>query len=292
MLHPFDSGGARVGVKGVLAAAGRSDLDLAIGQMQNSSAVSWIVRTSTIPPDGGHGEDRDAWLGQVRAIRASEAERMTRQMDLPSLAAALAAGQGSARRLVAVAGPPGSGKSTFAERLQAALAPSLLAEVLPMDGYHYDDVVLTARGDRPRKGAPHTFDVDGFGAMLARLRADDGRDVAVPVFDRSIEIARAGARIIPASVRLVVVEGNYLLLDDPNWARLRSNFDVTVCLRVPEDELEARLEARWRGYGLAGAALTEKMEGNDLPNVRLVTRGSVPADFEVANFGADRARAW
>lgn len=70
------------------------------------------------------------------------------------------------------------------------------AAILPMDGYHYDDLLLEARGDRPRKGASHTFDVDGFHAMLTRLAANDGRDVVVPVFDRSFEIARISA---PAS---------------------------------------------------------------------------------------------
>jgi pantothenate kinase len=208
---------------------------------------------------------------------------VTRVVDLADLAAALAAAQGPERRIVAVAGAPGSGKSAVAARLRDALVPGIAAEVLPMDGYHYDDVVLEARGHRPRKGAPHTFDVDGLAAMLARLRADDGRPVAVPVFDRAIEIARAGARIIPASARLVIVEGNYLLLDDPDWARLRSSFDAAVFLRVPEEVLAARLAARWQGYGLDAAVIRAKLEDNDLPNARLVANRSIAADFEVAN---------
>lgn len=207
----------------------------------------------------------------------------TRIVTLAGLAAALAAAQGPERRIVAVAGAPGSGKSTFAERLRDALVPGIAAEVLAMDGYHYDDVVLEARGDRPRKGAPHTFDVDGLAAMLARLRADDGRPVAVPVFDRAIEIARAGARIVEPAVRLVIVEGNYLLLDDPEWARLRPLFDATVFLRVPVDVLEARLVARWQGYGMDAAGIAAKLGENDLPNARLVAGHSVAADFEVAN---------
>lgn len=210
---------------------------------------------------------------------------MTQTLGFEALAGRLAHDQGPSRRLVAVAGPPGSGKSTFAERLHAALAGHMAAEVLPMDGYHYDDIVLNARGHRARKGAPHTFDVDGFAAMLARLRADDGRDVAVPVFDRSIEIARSGARIIPAATRLVIVEGNYLLLDDPAWAQLRPLFDATVFLRVPETELARRLAARWEGYGMDAATVRAKCEGNDLPNARLVNASSVPADYEVANVG-------
>ena len=208
---------------------------------------------------------------------------MTQTVDLAGLVVRLAADQGEARRLVAVAGPPGSGKSTFTERLHAALASHVAAEVLPMDGYHYDDIVLNARGHRDRKGAPHTCDVDGFAAMLARLRADDGRDVAVPVFDRSIEIARAGARIIPAATRLILVEGNYLLLDDPDWAQLRPLFDTTVFLRVPEAELARRLAARWEGYGLDPDTVRAKCEGNDLPNARLVNSSSVGAEFQVEN---------
>ena len=206
-----------------------------------------------------------------------------RTLDLAALATALAAAQGPARRLVAVAGPPGSGKSTFADRLHAAPVPAVAAEVLPMDGYHYDDAVLEARGDRPRKGAPHTFDVDGFAAMLARLRADTGRPVAVPAFDRAIEIARAGARIIPAATRLILVEGNYLLLDDPDWAALRAHFDATVFLRVDEPTLAARLADRWQGYGLDAATIRAKIEENDLPNARLVNARSVAADYEVVN---------
>ncbi|WP_186036789.1 nucleoside/nucleotide kinase family protein [Burkholderia gladioli] len=210
---------------------------------------------------------------------------VTRDVDFAALVAALADADPAARRIVAVAGPPGAGKSTFAERLREALdapAPGRAA-LLAMDGFHYDDRVLEARGDRPRKGAPHTFDIDGLGAMLARLKADDGREIAVPVFDRSIEIARAGAAIIPAGARIVVVEGNYLLLDDPAWAPLRAFFDLTVMLAVPRAVLVERLSARWQGYGMSEAAIVEKLDGNDLPNVDRVLTGCVAADFRVAN---------
>lgn len=208
-----------------------------------------------------------------------------RTLDLAGLADELAAGQGPARRIVAVAGAPGSGKSSFAERLVRALEGRVAAAVLPMDGFHYDDAVLEARGHRPRKGAPHTFDVDGLAALLARLAADDGREVAVPVFDRAIEIARAGARIIGPETRLVVAEGNYLLLDDPAWAPLRRLFDVTVFLDVPEPVLERRLRARWAGYGLTAEATRAKLEENDLPNARRVAGASVPADVVIPNVG-------
>lgn len=202
-----------------------------------------------------------------------------------ALVAAIAARRNARRLVVAVAGAPGSGKSTFVERLRDRLnaASPGSSDILPMDGFHFDDIVLEARGDRLRKGAPHTFDVDGLAVMLDRLRTGDGRNVAVPVFDRVIEIARAGARIIAASTPIILVEGNYLLFDDPAWAPLRQRFDMTVMLAVPEAVLQARLTERWVGYGLEGAALRDKLEGNDLPNMRLVLEKSVPADFMVAN---------
>lgn len=201
--------------------------------------------------------------------------------DLSGLADRLVATQEARRRIVAVAGPPAAGKSTFADALRDALAGRVAAEVLAMDGFHFDDRVLVPRGDRPRKGAPHTFDVDGLAVTLARLAADDGRAVAVPEFDRAIEIARAGARIIGPEVRLVIAEGNYLLLDDPAWAPLRQFFDCTVFLPIPEPVLEARLAARWAGYGLTPEQIAAKIGENDLPNGRLVLRQSVPADVVI-----------
>jgi pantothenate kinase len=156
-----------------------------------------------------------------------------------------------------------------------------------MDGYHFDDLLLDARGWRPRKGAPHTFDVGGLRAMLERLRANEEDEIAVPVFDRAIEIARAGARVIPRPVSIVIVEGNYLLLDRPPWTALAPSFDLTVMLHAPVEVLRARLLDRWTTIGLAGAALAAKMDGNDLPNVALVQDHSRPADHTI-----DATRPW
>ena len=187
------------------------------------------------------------------------------------------------RRIVAVAGSPGSGKSPFADWLCDELQRHRPGEVavLPMDGFHYDDLILNARGHRPRKGAPHTFDTGGLKIMLDRLARDVEDEVAVPVFDRSIEIARAGARIISRGVRTIIFEGNYLLLDDPRWAPLRGAFDLSAILDVPEAELRRRLTERWTGYGLSGETLSDKLEGNDFPNMRLVLEKSVAPDLRI-----------
>lgn len=115
------------------------------------------------------------------------------------------------RRIITIVGAPGSGKSTLAEQLVGRLNedPEGYAALLPMDGYHYDDRVLIERGLRARKGAPETFDVVGLVHMLDRLRRDEEDEIAVPVFDRDLEVSRAGARLIPHAVRALIVEGNY-----------------------------------------------------------------------------------
>jgi pantothenate kinase len=207
----------------------------------------------------------------------------TELAGLAQRAEAMAGGEG--RVILAMAGAPGSGKSTLAERLVDRLnrtAPDR-AMVLPMDGYHYDDLYLVPAGLRPRKGAPQTFDVGGLFHTLKRLRARDEAEVAVPVFDRGIEIARAGARLIPAAVQVIVCEGNWLLLDQAPWDRLRPLFDLTAMVEVPEAVLRARLRRRWEGLGLSEAEILAKLEENDLPNGRLVRDGSVAADWRIAN---------
>lgn len=185
------------------------------------------------------------------------------------------------RFIVAIAGPPGSGKSTLAEDLAAALAAAgEKAVVLPMDGFHMDNDLLEETGLLARKGAPETFDVRGLGDILRAVRAAD-EDVLVPVFDRSREIAIASARRIAPSDRIVIAEGNYLLLDRRPWSALLPLFDHTVLLRVPMAELERRLNARWQGFGLDAERVAAKVHGNDLPNARTVLEHSVTPDLEI-----------
>lgn len=179
------------------------------------------------------------------------------------------------RSIIAIAGPPGSGKSTLAEELAAG---SDDAAVLPMDGFHFDDAILRGRGRLPWKGAPDTFDVGGLTATLKRLLADED-DVAVPIFDRDLEVSRGSARIIPAATRLIIVEGNYLLLRTAPWSALAPFFALTVMIEVAEDELRRRLTARWQHYGLDDAAIRHKLDGNDLPNGQTVREESLPADI-------------
>lgn len=187
---------------------------------------------------------------------------------------------GEARRfLIAIAGPPGAGKSTMADKVASGLkAKGESAVVLPMDGFHMDNAVLIERGLLARKGIPETFDVRGFLDIVKAVRPAD-QEVLVPVFDRSRELAIASARPIDPQDRFIIIEGNYLLFTQGKWAELDGIFDYTIMLAPPMEVLEERLWDRWRGYKLTEEEASAKVYGNDLPNGRLILENRRPADI-------------
>lgn len=195
----------------------------------------------------------------------------------------LEAAENRRRFIVALAGPPAAGKSFLSgwlcRELNARRAGC--AAVVPMDGYHYDNAVLEPQGLIPVKGAPQTFDCDGLRQDLERIRRTD-RSVAVPVFDRPLDLARAGGRLITLEHRIVIVEGNYLLLDEGPWPALRPLFDMTLFLDVPDELLEARLIQRWREMGQDQAGALERTRHKDMLNARLIKAASVAADLHWA----------
>jgi pantothenate kinase len=183
----------------------------------------------------------------------------------------LAAAAPDGRVMVGVAGPPGAGKSTLAAALAEAAdarhGPGT-AVVLPMDGFHLANEVLEALGRRQRKGAPDTFDGDGFAALVERVARRDEPVVYAPRFDRRREEAIAGAVPIAAATRLVVVEGNYLLLADEPWCRAGRCLTEGWYLDTPAAVCDARLRARAElTYGAAGRAWVEQV---DQPNAVVV----------------------
>ncbi len=190
---------------------------------------------------------------------------------------------GGNRLVVAIVGPPAAGKSTLAKALVDRLnaLDGGCAALLPMDGYHFDNAVLEARGLMSRKGAPETFASEAFLDDLKRIR-QGGREMSVPVFDRRADLSRAHARIISPVHRIVVAEGNYLLLDRPVWREMRELFDLSISLKVPEAELEKRLIDRWLSYGLDPDAAETRAKENDLRNARVVLGESARADIEIS----------
>ena len=202
------------------------------------------------------------------------------ETSLAALAEHIARIKSGQRVIIAMAGPPASGKSKTAEDLAGAIkALGRSAAVVQMDGFHFDDRVLKHMGLLPQKGAPMTFDVAGFAALLERLSENAEDAVYVPVFDRSLELSRGAARAIPKEVEVVIVEGNYLLLQEAAWAKSAALYDVSVMVFAHPKTLEERLLARWADAGLPPEVGRAKAEGNDLPNGRLVLRESRTADF-------------
>ena len=180
------------------------------------------------------------------------------------------------RRLVAIAGPPASGKSTLAEALVEGHANMC---ALPMDGYHLSNDLLDARGLRSRKGAPDTFDARGFLHLIGRLKSE--ADVFYPTFDRHLDASINASGYVGPQIQTVVIEGNYLLLDHDIWRDLSDHWDLSVRLVVPQQVLVERLIARWRHHGFNDTDAKAKAMTNDIPNALTVADHSLPADITI-----------
>lgn len=180
------------------------------------------------------------------------------------------------RRIIAIVGPPASGKSTLAEHLAQRMQS---ARVLPMDGFHRDNTDLDRHGLRARKGAPQTFDVAGFEKLLRAIRVKP--NLAFPTFDRASDsVVQEGGHLSVAD-ETILVEGNYLLLKTPPWTRINALWDLSIMLNVSPVELERRLVSRWLEHGHSAAEALARARGNDLPNALFMLENSAPADITV-----------
>lgn len=177
------------------------------------------------------------------------------------------------RRLLGIAGPPGAGKSTLASRLHRAL-PDTTA-VVPLDGFHLANDILAASGLSGRKGAPDTFDAYGFVAMLARLCRNADPVVYAPRFDRGLEEVIGSALPVPREVPLVIVEGNYLLLEDEPWRSVRRYVTPVWYLDIPGETRLERLIARHESYGRSASEARRWVHRSDEENAHIIgdTRG-------------------
>lgn len=186
------------------------------------------------------------------------------------------------RVLLGISGAPGAGKSTLAQRLAEQVDGSV---VVPMDGFHLADVELDRLGLRDRKGAPETFDAYGYAALLRRLREETAHNVLAPAFERDLEQPIAGAIPVPPTARLVITEGNYLLLDRPEWRAARERLDEVWHLGVDDELRVTRLVERHVRFGKSREAARDWVERVDEPNARLVEAAAAGADFWVPTPG-------
>lgn len=168
------------------------------------------------------------------------------------------------RKLLGITGPPGSGKSTVCDALAVGLGSG--AVTVGMDGFHLGNDELVRLSRRDRKGAPDTFDVDGYAALLARLRSQDVPTIYAPRFDRDLEEAIGSSVAVERTTPLVVTEGNYLLMTDGGWENVCPSLDEVWYLDVAEDIRASRLINRQRGHGKTLEDAQRWTEDVDLPN--------------------------
>ena len=183
------------------------------------------------------------------------------------------------RPLIGIAGPPGAGKSTLAERLVTAVGPA--AALVPMDGFHLAQSALDRLGLRTRMGAPETFDGWGYLALLRRLAVETDHPVWAPGFERTLEQPLAGSIPVHPEVRLVVTEGNYLLLERPPWPQVRAALSEVWYVEADAGVRLERLLARHVEFGKSPAEARAWIAAVDEPNARLVERHRDSADLIV-----------
>lgn len=184
------------------------------------------------------------------------------------------------RIAIGLAGGPGTGKSTLAAELVTmlnALKPGSAA-LVPMDGFHMKHAKIEAMGETDRKGAPHTFEGAEFVSFLHHLK-HASEAVSGPGYSRKIEDTVDNAFTVQPNVKVLVVEGNYLLLTEGPWAGVRSLLDYAVFIHVPRELVRQRLLKRHGEEGLFSEERNRAhIERNDLPNYDLVEQSRERAD--------------
>ena len=210
---------------------------------------------------------------------------MSANIDLLAREAVALVGDRS-RAILGVAGSPGAGKSTLVDglvaRIGAAKGADWVAHV-PMDGFHLADAQLDRIGALGRKGAPDTFDAAGYAQLLERVKREVDDPVYVPGFDRTLEQPLAAALVVLPSARLVVTEGNYLLLDHPHWARARRAMDAVWFVASEESDRIDRLVARHIEFGKTPEEARTWVATTDQRNSELVAGTVRRADRVIVN---------
>lgn len=191
------------------------------------------------------------------------------------------------RFLIGISGCPGAGKSTISHYLKSKLVHS---KIIQMDGFHLANDILEKQDLLTRKGSPDSFDLEGFTSLLDRIKNKNLSisqcnipPIYAPLFNRELDASIGSAIEIESSDKFMLVEGNYLLLDQAGWRELPLLFDLTIFLQVDESTLISRLTQRWLGLGLNPQAALDKVNLNDALNIKLVNENLIDADVIVSS---------
>lgn len=216
-----------------------------------------------LPLDGGDGASGPVVLDEAQAW-----QRLLRLMD-----------RHPGRLVLGITGEPGAGKTTYADYLAACCVD---AAVVGLDGFQLSGAAVTRAGRATRRGAPDTFDLEGYLALLRRLRRDDERTVWAPEFRRDLEEPVAAAVAVRPSTRVVITEGNYLLLPHRQWLQARALCHEVWYVEVPERVRRSRLVGRHRHYGRSKAQASARVTvGVDAENAHVVASTRARADVVV-----------
>ena len=192
-------------------------------------------------------------------------ELINRQTSFPS------------RFILAISGPPGSGKSTISSLIANSLGEC--AKIVPMDGFHLENQRLKDLNLFHRKGSPKTFDAYGFLELIRNIRKKES--LTFPIFNRDADETIKDAETLCPKHKIIIIEGNYLLLNKHPWSDLKEYFDLSIYLEVSDIKLEKRLTDRWIKHGLDPISASVRAINNDMANVSYVKKHSIHPDFKI-----------
>tara|TARA_B100001123_G_C14977553_1_gene894232 strand:+ start:156 stop:797 length:642 start_codon:yes stop_codon:yes gene_type:complete len=189
------------------------------------------------------------------------------------------------RIIIGIAGPCCSGKSTFSSELNTYLLRNYKnqnSKVVMMDGFHFDNSILRQRKLISKKGEPITFDSEAFLDLVKKIKKKHNSHITFPIFDRKLDLSRSSADSMNKSNRVIIIEGNYLLLKKSPWKKLKQYIDFFVFLKVDKNILKDRIQKRWKYYGLSKNAIQKKVK-NDMNLVNITSKKSAKADIIINN---------